>query len=149
MGPSSLSYTAPGVQNAVDWDRRGVATGAVIFVRTMGGALGVGLLGATLGFDLSHRLTAAGETGIDIVAALRPETHHLLTPSRLQIVQGALGRSIGDVFIQMFVIALVAVGCSILLQGGRAVQRVSRPVQSDSETEARVEELELALRAEH
>jgi MFS family permease len=144
MGPTSLSYIL-GVQNAVDWGRRGVATGAVTFVRTMGGALGVGLLGATLGFDLTRRLNAAGESGIDVVAALRPETHKLLSPSQLQIVQDALGRSLRDVLLQMFVIALLAIGCSVLLEGGRAVQRgQERPEPCDA-----VEDLELALGAEH
>jgi MFS family permease len=146
MGPTSLSYIL-GVQNAVDWDRRGVATGAVTFVRTMGGALGVGVLGATLGFDLSHRLATAGETGIDIVAALRPETHHLLGSAQLRMVQTALGQSLRDVFIQMSVIAIVTVGCSFLLQGGRAVQRIRKP--HEAKTEANVEGLELALGSEH
>ena len=57
MGPTSLSYILA-VQNSVDWGRRGAATAAVIFFRTMGGALGVGVLGATLGMSLAHRLAA-------------------------------------------------------------------------------------------
>ena len=38
MGPTSLSYILA-VQHAVAWGRRGAATGAVIFFRTMGGSL--------------------------------------------------------------------------------------------------------------
>ena len=51
MGPTSLSFVLA-VQHAVSWGQRGVATGAVIFLRTIGGAIGVGLLGATLGWGL-------------------------------------------------------------------------------------------------
>ncbi len=51
FGPTSLSFILA-VQHAVNWGQRGVATGAVTFLRTIGGALGVGLLGATLGWEL-------------------------------------------------------------------------------------------------
>lgn len=37
MGPTSLSFIL-GVQSAVEWGRRGAATGAVLFFRTMGGS---------------------------------------------------------------------------------------------------------------
>ncbi len=60
MGPTSLSFILA-VQHAVSWGQRGVATGAVIFLRTIGGAIGVGLLGATLGWELAHRLARAGD----------------------------------------------------------------------------------------
>ena len=39
MGPASLSFILA-VQHAVSWGQRGVATGAVIFFRTIGGATG-------------------------------------------------------------------------------------------------------------
>jgi hypothetical protein len=74
MGPTSLSFILA-VQHTVTWGQRGVATGAAIFLRTIGGAIGVGLLGATLGWELAHRLAQAGASGIDVTAALRPETH--------------------------------------------------------------------------
>src|SRR5208283_475403 len=90
MGPVSLSFILA-VQHAVSWGQRGVATGAVTFLRTIGGAIGVGLLGATLAWELAHRLAASSGTGIDIAAALRPETHHLLSPAQLAAVQASLG----------------------------------------------------------
>ena len=100
MGPASLSFILA-VQHAVSWGQRGVATGAVIFFRTIGGAIGVGLLGGALGWELSYMLTSAGATGIDVGAALRPETHYQLTPANLVLVQSVLGHSLRDVYIQM------------------------------------------------
>ena len=100
MGPASLSFILA-VQHAVSWGQRGVATGAVIFFRTIGGAIGVGLLGGALGWELSYLLTSAGATGIDVGAALRPETHHQLTPANLVLVQSVLGLSLRDLYIQM------------------------------------------------
>lgn len=120
MGPTALSYIL-WVQGAVEWGRRGAATAAIIFFRTMGGALGVGVLGATLGLAQARRLAAAGGRGIDVTAALRPETHTLLTPDQLRAVQGALGRSLRDVFLQMLAMAVLAILCSIGLRDGRAV----------------------------
>jgi hypothetical protein len=123
FGPTSLSQILA-VQNSVAWGRRGVATGAVTFFRTMGGALCVGLLGAALGYGLGHRLDATGAVGIDVAAALRPETHKLLGPEQLAVVQTALGRSLGDSFLQMFALAVAGVVCSFGLPAGRAVSRV-------------------------
>ncbi len=123
FGPASLSCIL-GVQNEVDWNRRGVATGAVTFFRVLGGALGVGVLGATLAFEFSRRLAAAGAGGVDVVAALRPETHAMLTADQLQRVQSALGRTLRDVFLQMLAVAVVAILCSARLAAGRAVSRV-------------------------
>src|SRR3954454_19577529 len=65
MGPTSLSFILA-VQHAVNWNQRGVATGAVIFFRTIGGAIGVGALGGALGWELGHFLTRAGASGIDV-----------------------------------------------------------------------------------
>ena len=62
MGPASLSFILA-VQHAVTWNQRGVATGAVIFFRTIGGAIGVGILGGALGWELGHYLHASRRHG--------------------------------------------------------------------------------------
>jgi MFS family permease len=131
FGPGSLACIL-GVQNAVDWNRRGAATGAVTFSRVLGGALGVGVLGATLAFEFARRLAAARADGIDIVAALRPETHDLLTPEQLHLVQDALGRTLRDVYFQMLALAIVALLCATRLAPGRAVSRVE-PARSPAD----------------
>ncbi len=130
FGPASLCCIL-GVQNEVDWNRRGVATGAVTFSRVLGGALGVGLLGATLAFDFAHRLARVGAGGLDVVAALRPETHAMLSAGQLAAVQGALGRTLRDVFLQMLALSLVAIFCATRLAAGRAVSRVEPSLEGD------------------
>lgn len=123
FGPASLCCIL-NVQNAVDWGRRGVATGAIQFFRTLGGAVGVGALGATLAFEFGRRLVAAHAGNIDIVNALRPETHALLTADQLALVQSALGVTLRDVFAQMAGLALLGVACAARLAPGRATTRV-------------------------
>ncbi len=114
MGPSSLSFILA-VQHLVSWGQRGVATGAVTFVRTIGGAIGVGLIGATLGWELEHRLSLAGGSGIDIASALRPETHKFLTSGQLALVQSNLGLTLRDVYLQLMFLAIGCVVCAFWL----------------------------------
>src|ERR1700722_13442700 len=45
LGPSSMSYLLA-AQNAVTWQRRGMVTSSVMFVRNVGGSVGIGVLGA-------------------------------------------------------------------------------------------------------
>src|SRR5262249_20620052 len=120
MGWASLSQILS-MQSSVAWGRRGAATGAVIFFRTMGGSLCVGILGAWLSFTLAGRLATPAGSGIDVTAALRPETHRLLTQDQLRVVQAALGLSLREVFLQMAALAVLAIVCSAGLRGGRAV----------------------------
>ena len=68
MGPTSISFILA-IQHAVTWGQRGVATGAATFTRTIGGAVGVGLLGAALAWGLGLRLGVAGAGKIDVSAA--------------------------------------------------------------------------------
>jgi EmrB/QacA subfamily drug resistance transporter len=131
MGPTSLSFVLA-VQHAVTWGQRGAATGAAIFLRTIGGAIGVGLLGATLGWELAHRLAAAGATGIDVTAALRPETHALLSPDQLAVVQEQLGHALRDVYLQMAVLGIGSLVCALWLPGRKeTLAAASAPDQDE------------------
>ena len=133
MGPTSLSYIL-GVQNAVAWERRGAATSSVIFSRMIGGAVLVGLLGAALGHLLAWRLGSV--SGVDLAAALRPETHGLLTVAELEVVRLALGTSLRDVFILSAALAALGLVCASRLAGGRAVDRPDTPARSASARDA-------------
>ncbi|MGO9596964.1 MAG: MDR family MFS transporter [Isosphaeraceae bacterium] len=124
MGPSSLGFILA-VQHAVSWGQRGVATGAVIFFRTIGGAIGVGVLGGALAWELGSILSAAGSTGIDVGAALRPETHYLLGPRDLAMVQSAMGHSLRNVYVQVLLLALGTLGCAAGLPGKVAASSTS------------------------
>jgi hypothetical protein len=125
MGPTSLSFILA-VQHTVTWGQRGVATGALTFLRTIGGAIGVGLLGATLGWELTHRLAGAGAIGINVAAALRPETHRSLSPLELSLVQSNLGFTLRDVYLQMTMLAVGSLVCAFWLPNKHATLTHSR-----------------------
>jgi EmrB/QacA subfamily drug resistance transporter len=133
MGPTSLSFILA-VQHSVSWGQRGVATGAATFLRTVGGAVGVGLLGATLSWELAHRLASAGGAGINVVSALRPETHELLSIADLNLVQACLGLTLRDVFVQIVLLGIGSMICAFWLPGKLATQAHSR-IDEDETTE--------------
>jgi EmrB/QacA subfamily drug resistance transporter len=114
MGPTSFSFILA-VQQAVTWGQRGVATGSAIFLRTIGGSTGVGILGGMLGWELMRRLARSGSAGIDVGAALRPETHKFLTPDQLGLVQLNLGLTLRDVYLMITALAIVSWICALWL----------------------------------
>jgi EmrB/QacA subfamily drug resistance transporter len=125
MGPTSLSFILA-VQHAVSWGQRGVATGAITFLRTIGGAVGVGVLGAVVGWELAHRLAQAGAGTINIASALRPETHNLLRPDQLVLVQANLGLALRDVYCQLTLLAVGSLFCALWLPNKHATLTHSR-----------------------
>jgi hypothetical protein len=56
-----------------------------------------------------------GATGIDVTAALRPETHKLLRPDQLALVQAQLGYTLRDVYLQMATLGIGSLVCSLWL----------------------------------
>ena len=58
MGFSSTTYLVS-VQNAVPWQRRGIATSSIVFFRTVGGSIGVAVMGALLNASLGPGYAAA------------------------------------------------------------------------------------------
>jgi len=92
MGFSSTTYLLS-VQNAVPWQRRGVATSSIIFFRTVGGSIGVAVMGALLNTSLGPRYAAAVEkasVGDDNLARLLADPNNLLQPVlREQIPSGS------------------------------------------------------------
>jgi MFS family permease len=63
-------------QTAVDWSRRGVATGANMFARSIGSAVGVAVFGAVVNSVVSSRLGGT-RPGLEEVSAsvLEPAIH--------------------------------------------------------------------------
>ncbi|WP_159349886.1 MDR family MFS transporter [Roseomonas harenae] len=78
MGMPNLTTA---VQNAVDYKELGAATGAMTFVRSLGGAVGVATSGALLAARLAGPVDVEAMTrgGAAALAALTPEQHALLS----------------------------------------------------------------------
>ncbi|HZR91295.1 MAG TPA: MDR family MFS transporter [Gaiellaceae bacterium] len=93
------------VQNEVPVRDLGAATGAVTFMRSMGGSFGVAIGGAVL----SNRLSAGLPPGIDATAMQSsPQRILALPPGVEHVVVHAFANAIGDVFLVMAPIAAIA-----------------------------------------
>jgi EmrB/QacA subfamily drug resistance transporter len=109
------------VQNSVDVRQIGAASSAVAFFRSLGGTLGVSVLGAVLASRVSS-IIAEGITTVDAPASelealatgTIPDVSSLSTPVRV-LVEGAYGQGIGEIFLIAAPLALLTLIAIIFL----------------------------------
>ena len=104
------------VQNAVPWNRRGVATSSNQFFRTIGGAIAVAALGAVLNAHLRGVLGAGANANVLLDPALRG----LADDAALARTVAALASGLHTIFLICLAAAVVAVFIAMLFPGGRA-----------------------------
>lgn len=105
LGFTSMPYLL-GVQNAVAWSQRGVATSSVQFFRTIGGSVAVAALGALL----NARLHAV-DPGLNPNTALNPALRSQASPDALAHLSSALLFGLQGVFL---VAAFIAVATLVV-----------------------------------
>ena len=99
------------VQGAVPWEVRGVVTSTTQLFRSLGGTIGVALLGALL----NGRLQAAlPDAAVDRAALLDPAARAALGADKLAALQGALAAALQPVFAALVVLA--AIGLAVMLR---------------------------------
>jgi MFS family permease len=99
------------VQTSVDWAQRGIVTASTMFVRTIGGALAIGVTGGVL------RLALARDASIPPDAAsqlLGPERGEHLDPEVVRHLGAALEDGVGTIFWISSGIACAAFFASLL-----------------------------------
>ncbi|MBI3973549.1 MAG: MFS transporter [Chloroflexi bacterium] len=99
------------VQSAVPWNLRGAVTSSTQFFRTIGGSVGVALLGALLNARL---ITAAPELGRQagtteslVSAMLTPEARAALAPELVETLRLAIAGGLHWIYVVLFVLAAV------------------------------------------
>ena len=95
------------IQHAAEEHQRGVATSLVPFFRAVGGALGVGALGALLAAGLSRRLGPAAEAA----GALLAQGH--AAPASAAADLAALGLALEGALLPVFVVLLVLAAVNV------------------------------------
>jgi EmrB/QacA subfamily drug resistance transporter len=103
------------VQSSVQSSERGVATAMNLFARSMGGALGVGALGAVLSASLGGRLPQ------ETVAALLDPHHHANVSS--ESVRGVLAGGLEPIFVVGAALGLGALAVSLFFPREEAPPR--------------------------
>jgi EmrB/QacA subfamily drug resistance transporter len=154
MGFSSVAYMLS-VQNAVPWKLRGVATASTQFFRTIGGTIGVAIMGTILNAQMAQRFapifaqfaTAAAHLPKDIAPAnvlLTPELRVSLPAAFLNQLQAALAQSLFWVYLLLLVLAVIGVATMLLLPSGRADQYAYKGSDEDDEAPAELPSESLA-----
>jgi len=132
LGFSSTAYTLA-VQNAVPWKLRGVATASTQFFRTIGGSVGVAVMGTILNAQMALRFPPIFARFASVAARLpksvapanvllTPEVRAVLPVAFLHQLQIALAQSLFWVYLLALVLAAVGLAIMFLLPGGRADQ---------------------------
>lgn len=104
FGFSSVAFTIA-VQSSVHWGDRGVATSSLQFFRSIGGGLGVAVMGTIVGMRMQP-LIDAQTTGISTSALLDPVTRASMQPELLQVLQHGMIDAIHSSFLVMLLASL-------------------------------------------
>ncbi|HYF74760.1 MAG TPA: MFS transporter, partial [Nocardioides sp.] len=103
------------VQNNVSLADMGAASSVVAFFRSMGGSIGVSVLGALLSTRVADRIAEATGGSVDHQSHEVPDMSTLSGPAR-RIVEHAFGESFGDIFLVGTPFALVALVCVLFIR---------------------------------
>jgi MFS family permease len=112
------------VQSVVERRAMGVATSTLQFSRSIGGTLGVSVMGAALSLRLAATLRAAGmdPSAVSVNSLLDPLAGSASSPALNGALRDALTVSIQGVFIIAFVAAVLGLAVTTLAPDGRIAQ---------------------------
>ncbi|HEY2229559.1 MAG TPA: MDR family MFS transporter [Xanthobacteraceae bacterium] len=111
------------VQTSVGWSERGAATSSVLFMRTIGQALGAGIAGAILNFSLARTAPSAGETLNQLLA---PSLRIGLDAQLIEQLSHAIASSLHDVYVIAGVLAALTLALVPLLPAGMGPTRSAK-----------------------
>lgn len=125
LGPCSMSYLIA-AQESVTWQQRGIITSSISFMRTMGGALGIGVLGALFNALTMSKLEQFRSRGVDIARLLDPHADLRLPADIVSQAQHIIGSGLLWVFVAMVVMAVMQVGVTLLMTDTKTGRTISR-----------------------
>ncbi|HKQ78360.1 MAG TPA: MDR family MFS transporter [Blastocatellia bacterium] len=126
-GGLTLASLMIGAQHSAPRARLGVVTSTVQFARSIGAAMGVGVMGAVMSWGLSRELARGGgelaniaTRHSDIAALVRQTTRASLSPQAAAFLQRALATSLRAAFLVGLAAVAVAAIVSMLIPSGSA-----------------------------
>lgn len=130
LGMGSIAFILS-VQNAVPWRQRGVATASTQFVRTIGGTIGVAVMGTILNFQVVQRFAPIFSRFAAVTAhlpknvapenmLLTPGIHDQVPANLLGLLQGALAQSLFWVYLLTFALMILSLVAMFWFPGGSA-----------------------------
>ena len=125
FGPASMAYLLA-AQHSVAWQQRGIITSGIQFFRTIGGAVGTGLLGMLFNLLIHPQLEHLRRIGVDPAMLLDSEHRNRLSPDVLHSVQQMIARGLLWVFVAMLIFAIFQAIATALMPRGRSLDPISR-----------------------
>jgi MFS family permease len=118
FGSVSMPYLLS-VQNVVAWHQRGIVTSAIQFFRTMGGAVGIGLLGMLFNVLAAPQMRELRAMGIAPASIMDPHTQTELPKESQAIIRAMIDSGLTWVFVAMAVLAAIQVLVTLLMPPSR------------------------------
>jgi MFS family permease len=125
------------VQSSVERKVLGTATATVQFSRSIGGTLGVSVMGVILSTQLARNLRGAGAAtdGVDLSSLLRP-AHAAVGPVVSDVLRGALTAALQSVFIAALIAAVAGLVVTALAPRGGVRRSMPAPEPVEGEVPA-------------
>jgi MFS family permease len=114
FGAASMSYLLS-VQHSVSWQQRGIITSGVQFVRHMGGAIGIGLLGMLFNVLSVPQMQQLREMGVAPATVMDPQLRDQLPASAHSIIVAMIDSGLTWVFAAMAATAVLQTAISVLM----------------------------------
>lgn len=126
------------VQTAVSRRLLGTATSTIQFSRSIGGALGVGVMGALLSQRLAASLAAAGldPAAISLNSLLDPVARAATSVSLEGTLRLAMAGAMQGVFVIAFVTAAIGLVLTLMAPRGQIAQLAARRAEADAQGQA-------------
>lgn len=120
-------------QASVERERLGIATSLTMFARTIGGSIGVSVLGSLLAAGLATRMAAAGVAPgtLDPNRLLEPSARATLAPESIELMSNALDGSLHIVFWVGAAVAVAAFLTAFMLPKRLTGEVTLQPVSVD------------------
>lgn len=125
FGPASMAYLLA-AQHAVDWQQRGIITSGIQFFRTIGGALGTGLMGMLFNVLIHPQMQHLASLGVDPASLLEPSERSRLNPELMHSVQGMIAGGLLWVFVAILIFAVMQLLATAFMPPGRQREPLTR-----------------------
>jgi MFS family permease len=125
FGPASMSYFLA-AQGAVAWQQRGIVTSGVQFVRTAGGAVGIGVLGGLLNTLIRPGIQRLNQQGITPATLLDPHLRQNIPAEVLRPAQHMIGAGLTWVFVAMVICAVGGVVATLFMSSDKPDHSIRR-----------------------
>jgi MFS family permease len=124
FGPASMAFLIV-AQEAVDYRQRGIVTSAISFFRTMGGAVGIGVLGGMFNVLTAKQTAHLRQLGVKPAALLDPHAHSNLAADVLRAARQMIAGGLTWVFAAMLACSIVLWFVTRLMPARKTTNAVS------------------------